>query len=106
MTEYVHLDMQQPDQCACVLGCRFNAEMAHELAGAQRPGVRSRFPQPLPAFEHTRAQLEVRTAFTDFCAKGTIIGVADVTFLESFCKHALPSAWQHRIGAAPHLTYV
>ncbi|KAK9907534.1 hypothetical protein WJX75_005496 [Coccomyxa subellipsoidea] len=37
---------------------RFNAEMAHELAGAQRPGVRSRFPQPLPAFEHTRAQLE------------------------------------------------
>ena len=38
---------------------RFNAEMAHELAGAQRPGVRSRFPQPLPAFEHTRAQLEV-----------------------------------------------
>ncbi len=39
---------------------QFNVEMAHELAGSARPGVRSRFPQPLPAFEHTRAQLEVR----------------------------------------------
>lgn len=52
------------------LCCRFNAEMAHELAGAQRPGVRSRFPQPLPSFEHTRAQLEVRAAVNELCAGG------------------------------------
>ena len=54
------MTMQEPDQHACSVRCRFNAEMAHELAGAQRPGVRSRFPQPLPAFGNTRAQLEVR----------------------------------------------
>ena len=45
---------------------RFDAEMAHELGGGERPGVRSRFPHGLPAFHRTRAQLEARAPCSRF----------------------------------------
>ena len=38
----------------------FEEEMQHELMGAERPGIRSRFPHDLAAFQNTRIQLEVR----------------------------------------------
>ena len=36
----------------------FEEEMQHELVGAERPGIRSRFPHDLAAFQNTRIQLE------------------------------------------------
>ena len=38
----------------------FEEEMQHELMGAERPGIRSRFQHDLAAFQNTRIQLEVR----------------------------------------------
>ena len=38
----------------------FEEEMQHELMGAERPGIRSRFPHDLAAFQNTRIQLGVR----------------------------------------------
>lgn len=37
----------------------FEEEMPHQLLGGERPGVRSRFPHDLAAFQNTRLQLEV-----------------------------------------------
>jgi hypothetical protein len=72
---------------------RFNAEMAHELAGAQRPGVRSRFPQPLPAFEHTRAQLEVRALHSFIFAPSEVTARGVTTFKLVSRMHGSPGGF-------------
>lgn len=53
-------DPDAPEQPSPEAQRQFADEMAHELAGTERPGVRSQFPHPLTAFQLTRTQLEVK----------------------------------------------